>query len=85
MSRLVPCPHCEADSFIRDSEQMTRTVREMKLICKNPHCGHTWLAYLTAERTLSPSAIPHPEVDLQVSQKSLDLIIRSTNTNNSTR
>jgi hypothetical protein len=43
---------------------MTRTTRELKLICKNPHCGHTWVAYLSAVRTLSESATPDPSVNL---------------------
>ncbi|GAB3380832.1 ogr/Delta-like zinc finger family protein [Spongiibacter taiwanensis] len=68
MSRLVPCPHCLCDSYIRDSEQMTRLTRELTLICKNPVCGHTWVAHLTATRTLSESATPHPSVHLPVTK-----------------
>lgn len=66
MSRLVPCPHCLEESYIRDSEQITRTTRELKLICKNPHCGHTWVAHLSATRTLSESAMPDPSVRLPI-------------------
>lgn len=62
------CPHCKHNARIRKSEQMTPVYREVTLICTNEHCGHVFVCALEAIRTLSPSAVPDPEVNLPMSK-----------------
>lgn len=61
---FVHCPHCNSPATIRTSEAITPTVKDLYLICLNPDCGHTWKAQLSGVYTLSPSAIPNPEISL---------------------
>lgn len=63
-SLLIRCPHCETRSQVRTSQQETKTMRVLICQCTNAFCGHTFVASLEAIRTISPSAIPDPEVDL---------------------
>ncbi|MCL6619953.1 MAG: ogr/Delta-like zinc finger family protein [Thermomonas hydrothermalis] len=58
------CPHCGAPSRIRSSRQETPIYSEVLRVCQNPLCGHVWLDAVEALRTLSPSAIPNPDVRL---------------------
>lgn len=62
-----PCPHCGARTFIRNSERLSRTLREVTYQCKDVECGHTFVANVEAVRTLSPSAKPDPAVMLPIS------------------
>lgn len=41
---------------------------EITYMCKNPECGHIFVAGLEVLRTLSPSAIPDPSVHIQLSK-----------------
>lgn len=50
--------------MVRSSEQFTRKTRKARLICTNAACGHTFVVLAEAVKTLSPSAMPHPEVSL---------------------
>lgn len=61
---FVQCPHCNAPATIRTSEWVNETVKDLYLICLNTDCGHTWKAQLAAVFTLSPSAIPNPQINL---------------------
>lgn len=60
----IICPHCNAPALIRTSEQVSRTVKHLLMICLNEDCGHTWKQETSPIYTLSPSAIPHPDVDI---------------------
>lgn len=67
MRIVISCPHCGARPKARTSREMSRTLRELTYMCQNPACGHTYVANLEIVRTLSPSAIPHPDVRLPFS------------------
>ncbi|MEG3182102.1 ogr/Delta-like zinc finger family protein [Sphingomonas sp. LT1P40] len=60
----ISCPHCGDRSIVRHSEQVTPIVRELRLVCDNVECGHTFVAQLTVIRTVRPSARPNPSVFL---------------------
>lgn len=62
------CPHCGWASVIRSSEQKAPTYSEQLRLCQNPLCGHIWIDAVEAHRTLSPSAIPNPEVFIPLSK-----------------
>jgi hypothetical protein len=63
----VTCPHCGGGSLTRGSKQLTPIYREQTCVCKNPICGHAFVVGVTALRTLSPSAMPNPDVRLPYS------------------
>lgn len=67
-SRLK-CPHCGSVCAIRDSGQVTLLTRESIYACSNPECGHTFVGLTEIVRTLSPSAIPNPAVELPLSSR----------------
>lgn len=62
------CPHCQAAASARTSRSMSRMYREVTYVCRNLKCGHVFVAGLEALRTLSPSAVPHPEVTLPLAR-----------------
>jgi hypothetical protein len=61
------CPHCRQPSWIRKSEEMTTLFREVTYTCSNTDCGHVFVCSLEVARTLSPSAIPDPEIHIPLS------------------
>jgi hypothetical protein len=61
---LICCPHCLFPAIIRTSEQVTRTVKHLRLICTNETCGHTWSAQIAPVHTICPPAVPHPDVEI---------------------
>lgn len=62
------CPHCKGPATIRTSEEVTPLLRELFVVCRNPACGHTFVAATEIHRTLSPSAMPDPAVRLPLSK-----------------
>lgn len=58
------CPHCECVGRVRSSESVTPQHRKLYYQCGNVLCGHSWLATVSYEYGLSPSAIPNPKVTL---------------------
>ncbi|MFD0726982.1 ogr/Delta-like zinc finger family protein [Lysobacter brunescens] len=64
----MTCPHCEAPARVRDSREQSTLVRALIFQCTNWECGHVFAALLSVERTISPSAIPKPDVVLPLSQ-----------------
>jgi len=74
----ILCPHCEWSCTGRHSEQLTRVTKEIKVICTNPDCGHTVKMMIEAVKTLSPSAIPHPDVHLPLSKRAEKLLGENT-------
>lgn len=70
------CPHCEWDVNVRDSRQITPLVRQITFACKNNDCGHIFIGLLEAITTLSPSAIPSPDIHLPLSPNIRSDVIR---------
>lgn len=66
---LIKCPHCKSTSRIRTSRDLSDLTREVTCQCDNVHCGHTFVASIEAVRTLSPSAMPDPMIDIQLSRR----------------
>lgn len=61
------CPHCGTSSVVRTSETMSATVTWLYVQCRNVDCGHTWRVDAEASLTISPSAMPRPDVLLPLS------------------
>src|SRR3546814_8619418 len=59
---MIPCPHCHAPSYIRTSEMVTPTSKDLFCLCMNPDCGFTWKAQMAIVYGLSPSAIDRKSV-----------------------
>ncbi len=70
---LIKCPHCKSTSRIRTSRDLSDLTREVSCQCDNVECGHTFVASIEAVRTISPSAMPNPLIDLQLSRRTLPL------------
>lgn len=60
----VLCPHCECVGLKRTSRPVTKQHRQIYYQCSNVMCGHTWLATLSYEYGIVPSAIPDARVTL---------------------
>lgn len=75
----ITCPHCQAKSIVRDSVQVTPTVRELRLTCDNDECGHTFVCQLSVIRTIRPSAKPNPAIRLPFGNQNLGPKARSAN------
>lgn len=61
---LMLCPHCNSASLIRNSDRVTPVAKDLYMNCLNTDCGHTWKAQISIVHTLSPSAMPDPEIDI---------------------
>lgn len=61
------CPHCKSRARARTSQQITPMYRETTFICTNHRCGHIFVCSTTPVRTLSPSSVPDPEVNIPLS------------------
>jgi len=62
------CPHCKHVARVRTSSSLSPLYREATYTCSNTLCGHVFVCGIEALRTLSPSAIPDPDVDLPLSK-----------------
>jgi hypothetical protein len=62
------CPHCETRSIAYDSVEIDRLTREIRYVCQNADCGHTFVAQLGIFRTVRPSLMPNPAVKLPEGQ-----------------
>lgn len=58
------CPHCLTRSIAYDSVEIDRLTREIRYVCQNADCGHTFVAQLGIFRTVRPSMIPNPAIRL---------------------
>lgn len=63
----MPCPHCKSKTKIIKSRYMGLLMKEYSYSCRNIHCGHTFVCSLEVARTLSPPAVPNPEVSIPLS------------------
>lgn len=68
MSKLLgmPCPHCRQRAQVRTVKDLSPTMRWVYFLCTNLVCGHSWVATLEADRTISPSGTPDPNVVLPI-------------------
>ncbi|WP_242873638.1 ogr/Delta-like zinc finger family protein [Pseudacidovorax intermedius] len=67
MRLSIRCPHCLEKATAEDSQELSRTVREVAYRCRNYRCGHVYVARLEVVRTLEPSRMPSPLVSLPLS------------------
>lgn len=67
----ISCPHCDAKSIVRTSEDVTNMVREIRLECTNGDCGHSFVAQLSVIRTIRPSRQPREGVKLPFANPNL--------------
>ncbi|ESQ90106.1 hypothetical protein ABAC460_10085 [Asticcacaulis sp. AC460] len=51
-----PCPVCATKALVRSSEVLSRQVIEIRYVCPNHDCGHTWINHNTYITTVSPPA-----------------------------
>jgi len=63
------CPHCGWRAQIRTSIEQSPTLRDVYFLCENIVCGHSWVATLEAVRTIAPSGLPNPRIDLPISAR----------------
>lgn len=63
---LIACPHCHSRAIIRTSRAMTLLTRDAYCQCTNLACGHTFRAVLEIVETISPSAVPDPDVSAKL-------------------
>lgn len=77
------CPHCNSRAQIRTSHPLTITMREVYFLCTNLVCAHSWVAHIEAVRTIAPSGVPNPRVNLPVSEREdvarIDSILKGAN------
>lgn len=52
----INCTECGEKSIIRTTQRLDAKMSKLYCICKNPHCGHTFVMDLCFSHTLSPSA-----------------------------
>lgn len=71
MSRVIGmnCPHCKKRAQVRTSLEITPTMREVYFLCNNLACGHSWVGTLEAVRTISPSGLPNPLINLPIMER----------------
>lgn len=67
------CPHCGTWSTVRNSEYYAPLVRAVFFQCRQLHCGHTWKAHLEVIHTITPSAVPNPNINIPLSPHSENL------------
>ena len=60
----IKCPHCQAKTIVRDSQEVTPQVRELRVACTNDDCGFSAVTQLSFIRQIRASATPNPEVRL---------------------
>lgn len=64
------CPHCGTEATIRTSKAISEITREASVQCANVECAHTWVAQISAVRTIAPSMTPNPRVFIPLSPRS---------------
>lgn len=61
------CPHCGSIGRARSSYRITSIYTEYRIDCTNDECGHVWLAGVEVLRSLIPSSVPNPNIDIPLS------------------
>ena len=62
------CPHCQGKTIIRTSQTVNALLRQITFQCQDPECSHSFMAWLEAYCSLSPSAKPAPHVYLPMNE-----------------
>jgi len=57
------CPHCLTRSIAYDSVEIDVLTREIRYVCQDADCGHTFVAQLGIFRTVRPSMKPNPTIE----------------------
>lgn len=66
----LTCPHCGGEATIRTSKALSEITREASVQCEDVECAHTWVAMISAVRTIAPSMRPNPKVFIPLSPRS---------------
>lgn len=65
---VLPCPHCKAGTQVVKTRPVTSTFKEITYRCKDPECGHIFIASLEVQRTVSLSSKPDHSLKIPISQ-----------------
>ncbi|MGU3314250.1 ogr/Delta-like zinc finger family protein [Sphingomonas sp. M6A6_1c] len=60
----IKCPHCKNKTIVRDSQELTPSVRELRIVCTDDDCGFSCVAQLSLIRQIRASAKPNPDIRL---------------------
>lgn len=60
----IKCPHCKNKTVVRDSQEVTPSVRELRVVCTDDDCGFSAVAQLSFVREIRASTTPNPDVRL---------------------
>lgn len=66
---MVTCPTCGTVAAIRTSRELSNTTREIYCQCQNIQCSHTWVAFLSAVRTIVKSGLENAIQRIPVSSR----------------
>ena len=62
------CPHCKSYAKSVKTRPMGVLMKETTYCCQNLDCGHIFVCTVEVSRTLSPSGMPDPEIQIPLSQ-----------------
>lgn len=62
-----PCPQCGCLCGIRNSQMLSRTMRETNYICENPECACSFVVNAQVDRLLNPGGTPDPSLNIPLS------------------
>ena len=63
------CPHCKCIARLHSLHAEGLLFREHVYCCSNPYCGHNFIVRSEFGRTLTPSKIPNPNVNIPISAR----------------
>ena len=63
------CPHCKCIARLHSLHAEGLLFREHVYCCSNPYCGHNFIVRSEVGRTLTPSKIPNPNVNIPISAR----------------
>lgn len=61
-SMMFRCPHCNQPAAARKVQELSPLVRVVFYQCPDPECGHTFEVHAETAYTLTPSAMPDPDI-----------------------
>lgn len=63
------CPHCNSLTNSEYGREISSISHEVRYACRDFDCGYTFVAMVTATRTLRPSAKPNSQITIPLSEK----------------
>ncbi|MEG3089746.1 ogr/Delta-like zinc finger family protein [Sphingomonas sp. PB4P5] len=60
----IECPHCKSRAIVRGSSEVCPMVRELRFMCTNDDCQHTYVGQLSVIYTIHASHCPNPAIRL---------------------